>query len=156
MSERGTLAVHLHVDGFDTFHRDSFDRRKVRQAMRKVGRLVENRARMNLALAGTGSNYPQKRTGVLRDSVKTRVSRPGFLVKVMPERIAGMKDYYPAFLHYGVKRQSARKRGKKRSEAVASGGWRIAPRENYIADALQDESGRVQSVLAAGFAAALR
>lgn len=152
--EQATLAAHLHVEGFDNFHRDSFDKRKVRVAMRKVGRLVENRARMNLALAGAGSNYPQKRTGVLRDSIKTRVSRPGFLVKVMPEKI-GMKDYYPAFLHYGVKRKASKRKGKQ-ADVQPVGGWRIAPRANYIADALQDESERVKSVLAAGFAAALR
>jgi surface antigen len=84
-ASNGTLAAHLHVEGFETFKRDAFDRRKVRAAIRKAGRLVEHRARMNLALAGGAGNYPHKRTGVLRDSIQTKVSRPGFLVRIMPQ-----------------------------------------------------------------------
>lgn len=142
MSERATLAAYLHVEGFDSFHREAFDKRKLRPAFRRAGRLVEARAKLNLALSGGAQEYPRTRTGVLRDSIQTKVSRSGFLVRVMPQRIAGMQDYYPAYLHYGV-------RGK------AKGGWRITPRGNYVADALEDESDRVRSVLAAGFAAAL-
>lgn len=143
-ASNGTLAAHLHVEGFESFKRDAFDRRKVRAAIRKAGRLVEHRARMNLALAGGAGNYPHKRTGVLRDSIQTKVSRPGFLVRIMPQRIAGMKDYYPAYLHYGTKGSG---RGRKAT---------IAPRGNYIADALEDEADRVRQVLSAGFAAALK
>ena len=140
----GTLAAHLHIEGFESFQRDAFNRRRVRAAMRQAGRLVEHRARMNLTLAGGTGNYPRRRTGVLRDSIQTKVSRPGFLVRVMPQRIAGMKDYYPAYLHYGTRGSG---RGRKAT---------IAPRGNYVADALEDEAGRVKAVLSAGFAAALK
>ena len=140
----GTLAAHLHIEGFESFQRDAFNRRRVRAAMRQAGRLVEHRARMNLTLAGGAGNYPRRRTGVLRDSIQTKVSRPGFLVRVMPQRIAGMKDYYPAYLHYGTRGSG---RGRKAT---------IAPRGNYVADALEDEAGRVKAVLSAGFAAALK
>lgn len=166
MTQRATLAAHMHIEGFEQFHRDSFDKRKVRAAFRKVGRLVASRAQLNLALAGSAGNYPRKLSGVLRDSIKMRVSRSGFMVKVMPDKTSGMDDYYPAFLHYGVKQGSRLKatggeRRKKGERAAAlsarkAGGWRIAPRDNYIADALEDESNRVRNVLAAGFEAALR
>lgn len=165
MTQRATLAAHMHIEGFEQFHRDSFDKRKVRAAFRKVGRLVAARAQLNLALAGASGNYPRKITGVLRDSIKMRVSRSGFMVKVMPDKISGMDEYYPAFLHYGVKQGAAvkgtrgarRKKGERAAQVAArkAGGWRIAPRDNYIADALEDESSRVRSILAAGFAAAL-
>ncbi len=166
MNQRATLAAHMHVEGFDQFQKDSFDKRKVRAAFRKVGRLVASRAQLNLSLAGGAGNYPRKISGVLRDSIRMRVSRSGFMVKVMPDKIAGMDEYYPAFLHYGVK-QGGRVKGtggqrRKKGERAAlvnarkAGGWRIAPRDNYIADALEDESARVRSVLSAGFAAALR
>lgn len=102
-ASNGTLAAHVHIEGFDQFHRDSFDKRKVRAAMRKAGRRVEYRAKLNISLAGAGSNYPRVLRGVLRDSIKTRVSRSGFLVKVMPDKTAAMAEYYPAYLHYGVK-----------------------------------------------------
>lgn len=166
MTQRATFAAHMHVEGFDQFHKDSFDKRKVRAAMRKAGRLVAARAQLNLALAGGAGNYPRKITGVLRDSIRMRVSRSGFMVKVMPDKIAGMDEYYPAFLHYGVKQGgrvkgtggARRKKGERDALITArkAGGWRIAPRDNYIADALEDESARVRSVLSAGFAAALR
>ena len=165
MNQRVTLAAHMHIEGFENFHRDSFNKKKVRAAFRKAGRLVQDRARLNLSLSGAGSNYPRKITGELRDSIKFRVSRSGFMVKVMPEKTAGMEEYYPAFLHYGVKKGARvkgtggkrRRKGERQSliEARNAGGWRIKPRANYIADALEDESRRVQSVLRAGFAAAL-
>ncbi len=153
MTERATLAAYMHVEGFENFHRESFDKKKLRAAFRKAGRLVQNRARL---LAVAGSNYPQKRTGVLRNSIKMRVSRSGFMVKVMPAKTAGMKEYYPAFLHYGVKKKTVSK-GKKnaRTSNTQTGGWRIKPRSNYMADALEDESGRVRAILSAGLAAAL-
>ena len=166
MTQRATLAAYMHVEGFDNFHRDAFDKKKLRPAFRKAGRLVEVRSQLNLSLAGGSVNYPRIRRGLLRSSVQTKVSRSGFMVKVMPQRVAGMKAYYPAYLHYGVK-QGARVRGtggarRKKGERQAlidarnSGGWRIKPRDNYVADALEDEAGRVRAVLSAGFAAALR
>lgn len=166
MTERFTFAAYMHVEGFDNFHREAFDKRKVRAAMRKAGRVVAIRAKLNLALAGSGSNYPRKISGVLRDSINMRVSRSGFMVKVMPDKTSGMKDYYPAYLHYGVRQGASiyHTNGKKNSEAKIQKllpaqkkrGWRITPRANYIADALEDENERVRAVLAAGFAAALR
>lgn len=173
MTQRATLAAYMHVEGFDSFHRDAFNKKKLRPAFRKAGRLVEVRAQLNLSLAGGSVNYPRIRKGVLRSSIETKVSRSGFMVKVMPQRVAGMKAYYPAYLHYGVKaggrlkklapgegrgKSNRRKAGQRASELDArrSGAWRITPRDNYIAEALEDESARVRAVLSAGFAAALR
>lgn len=159
MTERATLAAHVHVEGFERFHRDSFDKRKVRTAMRKAGRRVENRAKLNLALAGSGSNYPRKMRGVLRDSIKTRVSRSGFLVKIMPDKTAAMAEYYPAYLHYGVTSETWRagRKPKKQAKRKAFGVslWHVKPRENYVADALQDEATGVRADLSAGFRRAL-
>lgn len=173
MTQRATLAAYMHVEGFDNFHRDAFDKRKLRAAFRKVGRLVEVRSQLNLSLAGGSVNYPRIRKGVLRSSIQTKVSRSGFMVKIMPQRVAGMSAYYPAYLHYGVKvggrlkklapgegrgKSNRRKAGQRAADLDArrSGSWRIAPRDNYIADALEDEASRVRAVLSAGFAAALR
>ena len=173
MTQRATLAAYMHVEGFDNFHRDAFNKKKLRPAFRKAGRLVEVRSQLNLSLAGGSVNYPRIRKGVLRSSIETKVSRSGFMVKVMPQRVAGMGEhYYPAYLHYGVKaggrlkklapgegrgKSNRRKAGQRAAELDArrSGTWRIKPRDNYVADALEDEAGRVRAVLSAGFAAAL-
>ena len=172
-ASNGTLAAHIHVEGFDHFHSDAFNRRQVTAAMRKAGRLVANRARINLSLAGGGSNYPRIRSGELRNSINMKVTRIGLLVKIMPRKTSGMKDFYPAYLHYGVRRGSRlkalapgegvgksnrRRAGARAAELAArrASPWRIEPRENYIADALEDEADRVRQVLSAGFAAALK
>ncbi|MGD9757049.1 MAG: hypothetical protein AB7U71_05920 [Comamonas sp.] len=163
MTQRATLAAYMHVEGFDNFHRDAFDKRKLRAAFRKVGRLVEVRSQLNLSLAGGSVNYPRIRKGVLRSSIQTKVSRSGFMVKIMPQRVAGMSAYYPAYLHYGVTRSAwlagrSKKGGspRKRKSESKDTQWHIRARGNYVADALEDEAGRVRAVLSAGFAAALR
>ncbi|WP_284214562.1 hypothetical protein [Comamonas jiangduensis] len=158
-ASNGTLAAHVHVEGFERFHRDSFNKRQVRYAMRKAGRRVESRAKLNLALAGSGSNYPRKLRGVLRDSIKTRVSRSGFLVKIMPDKTAGMAEYYPAYLHYGVTseawRSGRKPKGDGKRQTFGRSNWHVKPRNNYVADALQDEAAGVRADLSQGFHRAL-
>ena len=162
-----TVQPYLHVDGFDDLPKDFFDKRKVRAGMRKAGRLVAQRAQLALALAKGRDNYPVSRTGTTVEAIKVRLSRSGFLVRVAPQKTSGMKDFYPAFLHYGVKRGARvrglgngvkrRKRGK-RAELIAarqSGEWRIKPRANYMANALEDTREEVQNILKAAFARAL-
>lgn len=172
MANSASLDGYVHFEGFDSFERDAFDRKKIRAGMRKAGRLVMQKAQMNLALGGGRDGYPVSRTGATLDSIKAKVSRSGFLVRVAPTKTGAMKAYYPAFLHYGVK--LGRRLGKlapgagvgktnRRAKGVraqalaarASGEWRITPRDNYMADALQDSSSQVQRLLAAAFADAL-
>lgn len=173
MANSAAVETYLHIDGFDQFLRDAFNRRKIRGGMRKVGRLVTQRAQLNLALAKGQGNYPVSRTGKTVAAIGFKVSRSGFLVRVAPRKSAEMSAFYPAYLHYGVKRGArvtklaagqgrgkSNRRGKgERAAALAAraaSGWRIAPRANYMADALQDESARIRAVLSQAFAAALR
>lgn len=166
------MAAYLHIDGFDTFEQEVFKRSQVRAGFRAAGRYVTGRAQMNLALGRGQDGYPSKRTGALIESIRFRVSKSGFMVKIMPEKTSGMAAYYPAYLHYGVKKGSRLKaleagKGKGRSNRRAvgqrgeelaarqAGGWRIAPRANYIADALEDGSPRVRMILTAAFARAM-
>ncbi len=161
-----TVQPYLHVEGFDDLPKDFFDKRKVRAGMRKAGRLVAQRAQLALALAKGAENYPVSRTGTTVDSIRVKLSRSGFLVRVAPQKTSGMREYYPAYLHYGVKR-GARVRGLgsgkrrargKRAELIAarlSGEWRIKPRANYMADALEDTREDVQRILKAAFTRAM-
>ncbi|MNJ59277.1 hypothetical protein D3C77_549540 [compost metagenome] len=83
-----------------------------------------------------------------------------------------MKEYYPAYLHYGVKvggkpkalapgkgrgKSNRRAKGQLAAEKAkrAAGAWRIEPRANYMEDALQDTKGQVEAILKAAFAAAI-
>jgi hypothetical protein len=172
MASSGGLEGYLHIEGFDQFGREAFDKKKIRAGMRKIGRLVTQRAQMNLALGKGQDGYPVNRTGATLESITAKVSRSGFLVKIAPRKTSAMKTYYPAFLHYGVKRgkrlgklapgkgvgKSNRRAKGARAAALAeraAGEWRIKPRDNYMVDALQDSSAQVQSILSAAFAAAL-
>jgi hypothetical protein len=173
MSNSASIDGYLHVEGFDSFERDAFDKRMIRAGMRKVGLLITQRAQMNLALGKGQDGYPVNRTGVTVESVSFKVSRSGFLVRISPTKTSAMEEFYPAYLHYGVKKgrklgklAPGKGKGKSNRRAIgaraaalaerAAGAWRIKPRDNYMADALQDSSSQVQSILSAAFAAALR
>ncbi|WP_448144607.1 hypothetical protein [Pseudomonas silesiensis] len=173
MSNSASIDGYLHVEGFDSFERDAFDKRKIRAGMRKVGLLITQRAQMNLVLGKGQDGYPVNRTGATVESVSFKVSRSGFLVRISPTKTTAMEEFYPAYLHYGVKKGKklgklapGKGKGKSNRRAIgaraaalaerAAGEWRIKPRDNYMADALQDSSSQVQSILSAAFAAALR
>lgn len=172
MANSASVEGYLHFEGFDNFQRDAFDKRKIRAGMRKAGLLVAQRAQMNLVLGGGQDGYPTSRTGRTVESVIFKVSKSGFLVRVSPTKTSAMEDFYPVYLHYGVKKgrklgklapgqgrgKSNRRAAGARAAAVAeraAGEWRIKPRDNYMADALQDSASQVQSILSTAFANAL-
>ncbi|MDH0097465.1 hypothetical protein N7333_12865 [Pseudomonas sp. GD04158] len=165
MSELPTLAAYMHIDGWETFEREVFNKRKVRAGFRRAGQIVAAEAEMAIRLARGSNGYPVNRSGRLVKSIRYKVSRPGFLVKIAPTRTSDMPEYYPAYLHYGV-RKGARVRGKangrrrrgERQAAIAarnSGDWRIKPRANYMVNALEDSAPRVRTVLQKAFGSAL-
>lgn len=103
------------------FSRIDFDKKKIRKALRIEGRAVQKLARklVSKRILNSAGDYPAKRTGALMRSIKVKVSRPGFLVKIAPQKTAEMgKDFYPAFLHYGSAKNN------------------LAPRKNFMTDAL--------------------
>ncbi|MGP5513165.1 hypothetical protein [Pseudomonas helleri] len=169
MANSASIESYLHFEGYDSLPRDIFDKKKIRAGMRKAGRLVMQRAQMNLALARDDEGYPVNRTGATLHSISFRVSKSGFLVRVAPKKTSAMKEYYPAYLFYGVKRGARlsrlkagekhtakrRREGIRLRESRRTNDWLIAPRDNYMADALQDSNAEVQAILSAAFAAAL-
>ncbi|NTZ84366.1 hypothetical protein FCJ61_15515 [Burkholderia metallica] len=143
----GNADIALHIEGFEGFDRlIDFDKREVRKGMRKAGRIVERRAKALVAIGGRSApgRYPARQTGRLQRSIKTKVSRSGFMVKVMPQKIAGMRDFYPAFLYYGARRKSGVRRDR-RSHGTSN--WRIERRGNYMVDAKDDSAREVRALL---------
>lgn len=149
------LQVTEKIEGFE---RIDFDKKKVKAAMRKIGMLIRGDAKKKVALSAikrsrgkkhyTGSQpgqYPRKLSGTLRKSISYKVSRPGFMVKIQPDARAFKTDnFYPAFLWYGV---TGNARRKDHQAQVKTGKWRVAPRANYMADALQERDAEVRRVL---------
>lgn len=120
--------INVKLEGFS---RIDFDKKKIRKTMRVLGRDVQKAARRLVArraVSGAGE-YPGRQTGRLWRAIKYKVSKPGFLVKIMPAKTVDMKDYYPAFLRYGSETRN------------------IAPRRNYMTDALESRRGVARGAL---------
>lgn len=154
MATNGGVSGYVHVEGWDSFRRLDFNKREIRKGMRVAGRLVQRAARSKIRKGAALGEYPAGRTGALARSISVKVSRPGFLVRIGPEKTPAMGvDFYPAYLFYGVTGNAAR---KDRRAQPKNGKWRIKPRGNYMADTLLEQAGNARSVLEAAFAAALK
>lgn len=129
------IEVNVRLAGHE---RIDFDRKSVRKALRIEGSAVRKEARRLVsrrAVSGGGEN-PGRETGALWRSIKSKVSRSGFLVKIAPQKTPEMgEDFYPAYLFYGVRRGAQRGRSHAR-RADNGSGWRIEPRNNFMIQAL--------------------
>lgn len=139
------LETNVTIDGFS---RIDFDKRLVRKSMRALGRDVQKEARRLIARrAISGADeYPGRQTGKLWRAIKYHVSRSGFMVRIQPDKTGDMKDFYPAYLHYGVRKVRSialARRHKKQPE----GPYRLAPRANFMTDALENRNQNARSVL---------
>ena len=132
---------HSHLD---------FDRRQIRKAMRAIGADIRKVARKKVArrAVSAAGDAPGKLTGTLQRAIKYRVSKPGLLVSIRPEKTAEMgKDFYPAFLNYGVRRHR-RVEVKRSHRRQPEGPYKLAPRENYMEKALEERKTHARQVLA--------
>jgi hypothetical protein len=152
-----------------------FDKRKIRKAMRAIGADIRKVARKKVArrAVSDAGAAPGKQSGTLQRSIRVKVSKPGLLVRIAPDKTEAMgTHFYPAFLNYGVRQGSAmkglaagegvgvsnrRRRGQRAKEkaARANGNWRLAPRENYMEKSLEERKEHARQVLAAALDNAL-
>lgn len=156
--------IHEKIQGFE---RLDFEKKDVRKGMRAIGTLIRKDAREKVAInvlkrtrvrevytGSTVGEYPGKLSGTLRKSITAKISRPGFMVKIWPSpKFFSKGDYYPAFLFYGVTRKARRQDHKAQ---VKTGKWRIAPRGNYMADALKERESDVRKILSDTLYSALK
>ena len=124
-----------------------FDKQYMRAGMKILGREVQKEAR-NLVNHRGGSKadeFPAKVTGTLSRSIGYKIGSGGFYVVVQPRRTTGFgeKEFYPAFLHHGVRRN--RKKNHKKQSADTP--YRIEPRKNYMAETLERKRERVRQVI---------
>ncbi|SAL20667.1 hypothetical protein AWB70_01058 [Caballeronia cordobensis] len=139
--------VEVHV-GWTGHTRIDFDKKKIRKVMRARGRDIQKEARRLVARRAVSApgEYPGRDTGTLWRSIKSKVSRSGFLVRIAPQKTPEMGgDFYPAFLWYGVRRKGG-------DEGSA---WRIDPRANYMTEALDRRREVSQSTIKAALQDAL-
>ncbi|HGJ5854568.1 hypothetical protein [Arsenophonus nasoniae] len=131
-----------------------FNRRKLRRYFHEVGEKHTQLSRNLITHRGGRSKageYPHWQTGRLAHSIghftpKATTKRPGLLVKIAPnqKRGKGVKpivgDFYPQFLNYGAKR---------------GGKTVLAPRKNYIYQAMRRLESWTQRTLVSGLKASL-
>ena len=153
-----TSGVYLHVD-FPNAETVTFNKARVRRAFVTIGQklLAESRrivARRAISKAGEMPGYQR---GALAKSIGFYVprasgSRPGFMVRIAPNQKNGKGsrpisgDFYPAYLFYGV-RAGARRTKKHKKGARGGNGWRMAPRGNFMTEALLNKREWSESVL---------
>lgn len=158
--ESSTSGLYLHVD-FDKPKELEFNQKRVRNAFARVGRGVQDEARRLVArrAISKAGEAPGTRTGGLSKSIGYKVpspsaGRPGFMVRIAPNQKGGRRatrlpsgdDFYPAFLFYGVKRKARRGRSHRKGASGGSG-WKIAPRKNFMTEALSNRRSWAEKVL---------
>ncbi|MBI0275665.1 hypothetical protein I6H07_07415 [Hafnia alvei] len=169
----GGIYVHVDFPGAQTVQ---FKRPVVRRAFAKIGKEIQKTARDRVS-SHRGSlpgQDPGWESGELYKSIGFYVPRatgrrPGFMVAIAPNQKRGRgmtpiqaKDgpnssgFYPAYLQFGVRRgaRAQIKKGKhgkevrvKKAGASGGSGWRIAPRANFMTEALADKKSWAERTL---------
>jgi len=157
----------LHVD-FQQPKDLVFNRAKMRRAFIQIGQVHMRDARRLVMRRGRSApgEYPGFRTGRLARSIgyyvpRASKSRPGLMVRIAPNQKRGEGnrlidgDFYPAFLFYGVKRGSKRKKSHHKGKSGGNG-WRVAPRKNYMTEVLEARKTWTRYVLTRALRTSLR
>lgn len=161
----GGTEVHVGLE----FHKIiDYDRRLLRRAMAKGAGEIRKEARRQVArrvISAPGEN-PGLQTGTLRRAIGV-VSKGtwGGWIKIGVKKPPQMKEFYPAFLFYGVKKlgkiqrlapgegrgsSNRRRRGDRAAlvaERRANTGFFVAPRNNYMVDALNAKRDVVKQII---------
>lgn len=157
----------LHVD-FNQPDDLIFNRSRLRRAFVKIGQVHMRDARrlvMKRGRSQAGDN-PSYRTGKLARSIgfyvpRASKSRPGLMVKIAPNQKNGEGNrhiegaFYPAFLFYGIRRGAKRKKGHHKGASGGSG-WRVEPRNNYMAQVLENRRSWTRYILSRELRKSLR
>lgn len=123
------LEIHETIAGHE---RIDFNKSKIRRAMRGFGQDVRKEARRRLArraISAPGQD-PGRDTGNLQRSIIYKVSKPGFLVRIYPgsaELRRKNAHWYAAYLYHGTDN--------------------LAPRANYMAEALEARRAQIRAGL---------
>ena len=112
------------------FERIGFNRRELKQALRKGGAMVQRESRRLIAWRAVSrpGEFPGYASGLMSRSIKVKVGSGGGYVRIMPYKIPGMKQFYPAFLEHGTSRG-------------------LKPRANFMEAAFESERGQIQAVI---------
>lgn len=156
--------------GLDFHKTIDYDRKAMRKALVRGAAEIRKEARRLVARRAISASgeFPGTQTGALKKSIGVvSKGRYGGWIKVGVRKVAGMDDFYPAFLFYGTKGlgrikrldegegvgiSNRRKRGQRAKlveERRASMGYIVAPRGNYMTAALSSKRELVKAQIQA-------
>lgn len=129
------MLVSASVD--DGFKRIDYDGKELKKPLRKSGNAVRKIARKLISrkAVSDAGQFPGKDTGEMARSIKVKVSRSGYSVRVMPTKTAKMPVYYPAFVVYGHRAPHSETAQEARAHKARSGKKVAAPRKNFVPEA---------------------
>lgn len=169
----GGIYVHVDFPGAQTLQ---FKRPVVRRAFAKIGKEIQktSRDRVSSHRGSKPGQDPGWESGNMYKSIgfyvpRATSKRPGFMVAISPNQKRGRgmtplqikegphsSGFYPAYLQFGVRRgaKAQIKKGKggkdvrvKKKGASGGSGWRMAPRANFMTEALKDRKGWAERTL---------
>lgn len=159
----------VRIDVGLAFHKTiDYDRKAMRGALARGAAIVRKEARRAVsrrAISAPGED-PGMDSGDLRRGIGV-VSRggKGGWVKIGVRKLKSMSAFYPAFLYYGSKghgriqrlepglgigKSNRRRRGERAAlieERRQNGQYVVAPRSNYIANALNAKRNEIRSMI---------
>lgn len=130
------LAFHSEID---------FNKFPVKRALRNAANDVRKEARrlVSRKAISQAGDFPGSQTGRLKRSIQV-ISSGDFWIKVGPMKTKSMKEFYPAFLFYGV---TGRSRRRDHRTQPKNGSWKMAPRANYMTAALANRRSAVRAMI---------
>ncbi len=119
------------------FRRIDYDRNRLKEPLKKVGKDVQKIARKNLSSKAVSKpgGFPGMQSGEMRRSIRYKVSRSGYSVYLYPAKTKKMQDFYPAFVIYGHRAPGSETEKEARSHKKRVGKKVAEPRMNPIVSA---------------------
>lgn len=129
------MLVSVSVD--DGFKRIDYDGKALKDPLRKSGYAVRKIARKLISrkAVSDAGQFPGKDTGEMARSIKVKVSRSGYSVRIMPTKTNEMPAYYPAFVVYGHRAPNSETTQEARAHKARAGKKVAAPRKNFVPEA---------------------
>ena len=129
------MLVSVSVD--DGFKRVDYDGKALKDPLRKSGYAVRKIARKLISrkAVSDAGQFPGNDTGEMARSIKVKVSRSGYSVRIMPTKTNEMPAYYPAFVVYGHRAPNSETTQEARAHKARAGKKVAAPRKNFVPEA---------------------
>ena len=129
------------------FKKIDYDGKALKKPLRESGNEVRKLARKLISrqAVSEAGQFPGQQTGTMAKSIKVKVSRYGYLVRIAPTKTDAMPVYYPAFVVYGHRGPNSETKQEARAHKKRYGKKVAAPRKNFVVEAAKKYEKTFQS-----------